>query len=175
MGVKLPSVIGSQTQEKGSNLPEPWKLRGMDTGKSLTCTGQHPPSLVERSSGVKPRTNRGLPACLPAGYVAPSRIVWEHTCGRYSCMQCDFSTASRPAMTLHLQDHRPGAPTALAPGSLHAKTQASKAEECSGMELEARGEAQAQLPPPQLHKNPTSFAPGVSQLSEGERPIFSQL
>lgn len=66
MGVRLPSVIGSQTQEKGSNLPGPWKLRGMDIGKSLICTGQHPPSLVERSSGVKPRTNRGLPACLPA-------------------------------------------------------------------------------------------------------------
>ncbi|XP_006990927.3 zinc finger protein 414 [Peromyscus maniculatus bairdii] len=133
-------------------------------------------AIWKKSQGAagSPRRPQGG-SDAPSGYVAPSCIVWEHTRGRYSCMQCDFSTASRPAMTLHLQDHRPGAPTAPAPGSLHAKIQASKAEECSGMELEARGEAQAQLPPPQLHKNPTSFAPGVSQLSEGERPIFSQL
>lgn len=53
---------------------------------------------------------------LPAGHAAPSRIVWEHTRGRYSCMQCAFSTASRPAMTLHLEDHRPVAPVAPASG-----------------------------------------------------------
>lgn len=76
-------------------------------------------------------------------------------------MQCDFSTASRPAITLHLQDHRPGASAALAPGSLPADTLAGKAEECSGMEPEARGEAWAQCPLPQLHTNPTQFAPGV--------------
>lgn len=50
------------------------------------------------------------------GHAAPSRIVWEHTRGRYSCMQCAFSTASRPAMTLHLEDHRPIAPAAPGPG-----------------------------------------------------------
>nr|XP_031293031.1 PML-RARA-regulated adapter molecule 1 isoform X3 [Camelus dromedarius] len=32
-------------------------------------------------------------------------------------MQCAFSTASRPAMTLHLEDHRPIAPATPAPGS----------------------------------------------------------
>lgn len=47
---------------------------------------------------------------LPAGHAASSRILWEHTRGRYSCMQCTFSTASRPTMTLHLEDHRSIAP-----------------------------------------------------------------
>uniref|UniRef100_A0A2K5ZCY2 Zinc finger protein 414 n=2 Tax=Cercopithecinae TaxID=9528 RepID=A0A2K5ZCY2_MANLE len=63
---------------------------------------------------------------LPAGHAAPSRIVWEHTRGRYSCMQCAFSTASRSAMTLHLEDHRPGAPAAPAPGPPHPAPLAPK-------------------------------------------------
>lgn len=77
-------------------------------------------------------------------------------------------------MTLHLQDHRPSTLTDLAPGSLRADTWAGKAEECLSMEPEARGEAQAQLPPPQLHTEPIPSAPVVSPLSEGELPVFSQ-
>ncbi|XP_074061143.1 LOW QUALITY PROTEIN: zinc finger protein 414 [Macrotis lagotis] len=48
----------------------------------------------------------------PSGHSSTSRIVWEHTRGRYTCMQCPFSTASRPAMTLHLEDHRKTPPPA---------------------------------------------------------------
>ncbi|XP_072338671.1 zinc finger protein 414 [Scyliorhinus torazame] len=36
---------------------------------------------------------------------ANSRIVWEHTRGRYSCMQCPYWSVSREEMTLHLQEH----------------------------------------------------------------------
>ncbi|XP_058137879.1 zinc finger protein 414 isoform X2 [Dasypus novemcinctus] len=68
-----------------------------------------------QGAGGSPRRPQGG-ADTPSGHAAPSRIVWEHTRGRYSCMQCAFSTASRPAMTLHLEDHRPAAPTASAPG-----------------------------------------------------------
>ncbi|NXV73907.1 ZN414 protein, partial [Atlantisia rogersi] len=39
-----------------------------------------------------------------------SRIVWEHTRGRYTCMQCPYSTASREEMTLHIEDHRKNPP-----------------------------------------------------------------
>lgn len=70
--------------------------------------------------------------------------MWEHTRGRYSCMQCTFSTASRPAMTLHLEDHRPGVPAALAPGQPRPDAPAGKAEEGGGGEgggQESRGEA----------------------------------
>lgn len=63
--------------------------------------------------------------------------MWEHTRGRYSCMQCAFSTASRPAMTLHLQDHRPGAPAGKAEGRARGE----------GGEPEAGGGADAQAPP----------------------------
>lgn len=90
---------------------------------------------------------------LLAGHAAPSRIVWEHTRGRYSCMQCAFSTASRPAMTLHLEDHRPGAPAAPASGQPRPDpdARAGKARELAGGEggvHEVRGGAEAQVPPP---------------------------
>ncbi|NXS51683.1 ZN414 protein, partial [Brachypteracias leptosomus] len=46
----------------------------------------------------------------PTGHSSTSRIVWEHTRGRYSCTQCPFSTASREEMTLHIEDHRKNPP-----------------------------------------------------------------
>ncbi|XP_038197855.1 zinc finger protein 414 isoform X1 [Arvicola amphibius] len=75
-------------------------------------------AIWKKSQGAagSPRRPQGG-SDAPSGYVAPSHIVWEHTRGCYSCMQCDFSTASRPTMTLHLQYHRPSTPTDLAPGS----------------------------------------------------------
>ncbi|XP_055473850.1 zinc finger protein 414 isoform X1 [Psammomys obesus] len=158
--------------------PAPFGLSPPRLRPFLTAAPGPPASstaIWKKSQGTagSPRRPQGG-SDAPSGFAAPSRIVWEHTRGRYSCMQCDFSTASRPTMTLHLQDHRPGAPTSLVPGFLRANIRAGKAEKCSGMELEARDEAQAQ-PPTQLHKDPTPFAPGLSQLSEGENPLFSQL
>ncbi|KAM6167008.1 LOW QUALITY PROTEIN: zinc finger protein 414 [Erethizon dorsatum] len=100
-----------------------------------------------QGAGGSPRRPQGG-SDAPSVHAAPSRIVWEHTRGRYSCMQCAFSTASRPAMTLHLQDHRPGAPAAPAPGP----------------------------PRPDAPADPTPLVPKVSQLiSEGELPVYSLL
>jgi hypothetical protein len=60
----VPAVMGSQAQEKESSLPGPWQLRGMDPGKSLICSGQRLPSMVERLSGGRLRCLQGtwLPA-----------------------------------------------------------------------------------------------------------------
>ncbi|KAM8986638.1 zinc finger protein 414-like isoform 4-T5 [Ara ararauna] len=44
------------------------------------------------------------------GHSSNSRIVWEHTRGRYTCMQCPYSSASREEMTLHIEDHRKNPP-----------------------------------------------------------------
>ncbi|XP_076977677.1 zinc finger protein 414 [Tamandua tetradactyla] len=102
-----------------------------------------------QGAGGSPRRPQGGSE-VPSGHAAPSRIVWEHTRGRYSCMQCAFSTASRPAMTLHLEDHRPTALVAPAPGP----------------------------PRPEAPADPASLAPMVSPpplLSEGECPVFSPL
>ncbi|XP_041270979.1 zinc finger protein 414-like [Onychostruthus taczanowskii] len=60
------------------------KSQGVSVSPLLPCFG----------SGVTP------------GHSSNSRIVWEHTRGRYSCTQCPFSTASREDMTLHIEDHR---------------------------------------------------------------------
>ncbi|XP_059575770.1 zinc finger protein 414 isoform X2 [Alligator mississippiensis] len=49
-------------------------------------------------------------ALLQGGHSSNSRIVWEHTRGRYTCMQCPYSTASREEMTLHIEDHRKNPP-----------------------------------------------------------------
>ncbi|NXG48096.1 ZN414 protein, partial [Psilopogon haemacephalus] len=45
-----------------------------------------------------------------AGHSSTSRIVWEHTRGRYTCMQCAYSAASRQEMTLHIEEHRKNLP-----------------------------------------------------------------
>ncbi|NXH20272.1 ZN414 protein, partial [Bucco capensis] len=53
---------------------------------------------------------------LRSDHSSNSRIVWEHTRGRYTCMQCPYSTASREEMTLHIEEHRKNLPPA--PGRL---------------------------------------------------------
>ncbi|XP_030322148.1 zinc finger protein 414 isoform X1 [Calypte anna] len=64
------------------------KSQGVSVSPLLPCFG----------SGVTP------------GHPSNSRIVWEHTRGRYTCTQCPFSTASREEMTLHIEDHRKNPP-----------------------------------------------------------------
>ncbi|KAM4657901.1 zinc finger protein 414-like isoform 2-T2 [Amazona ochrocephala] len=64
------------------------KSQGVSVSPLLPCFG----------SGVTP------------GHSSNSRIVWEHTRGRYTCMQCPYSSASREEMTLHIEDHRKNPP-----------------------------------------------------------------
>uniref|UniRef100_A0A8D0DIM1 Zinc finger protein 414 n=1 Tax=Salvator merianae TaxID=96440 RepID=A0A8D0DIM1_SALMN len=49
------------------------------------------------------------------GHSSNSRIVWEHTRGRYNCLQCSYTTASREEVTQHVEDHRknPSPPSRL--------------------------------------------------------------
>ncbi|XP_008842799.1 zinc finger protein 414 isoform X2 [Nannospalax galili] len=182
-GLRFPLLEPFTSAPTGSYLPylnpAPFGLSPSRLRPFLAAAPGPPASSTaiwkkSQGAGGSPRRPQGG-SDAPSGYAALSRIVWEHTRGRYSCMQCDFTTASRPAMTLHLQDHRPGAPAALVPGSLHANTQAAgKAEECSG-EPEARGEMEAQPPPPVPHADPTLLAPKVSPQPDGDLPVSSHL
>ncbi|KAJ8274656.1 hypothetical protein COCON_G00092810 [Conger conger] len=44
---------------------------------------------------------------ISAGQSFSSRILWEHTRGRYSCLQCGHSTPTRQEMTAHIEgQHR---------------------------------------------------------------------
>ncbi|XP_063003412.1 uncharacterized protein LOC134413212 [Elgaria multicarinata webbii] len=76
----------------------------------------HPGTYALPQAAVHNRLRPFLPAQgLPVsnavwkksqGHSSNSRIVWEHTRGRYNCMQCPYSTASREEMTQHTEDHR---------------------------------------------------------------------
>uniref|UniRef100_A0A803WBQ3 Zinc finger protein 414 n=1 Tax=Ficedula albicollis TaxID=59894 RepID=A0A803WBQ3_FICAL len=90
----------------------------------LSVRGLEPQPRGTTRLRASPGRARGDPGAIPvlpcppvlAGHSSNSRIVWEHTRGRYSCTQCPFSTASREEMTLHIEDHRKNPP----PGRLEA-------------------------------------------------------
>lgn len=78
------------------------------------CSPSHGPSasnaVWKKSQGVS--VSPLLPCFgsgVTPGHSSNSRIVWEHTRGRYTCMQCPYSTASREEMTLHIEEHRKNA------------------------------------------------------------------
>ncbi|XP_063146744.1 zinc finger protein 414 isoform X2 [Candoia aspera] len=76
----------------------------------------HPTSYALPQAAVQNRLRpflpgQGLPVSSAVwkksqGHSSNSRIVWEHTRGRYNCLQCPYSTASREEMTQHAEDHR---------------------------------------------------------------------
>ncbi|XP_060640861.2 zinc finger protein 414 [Anolis sagrei] len=76
----------------------------------------HPPGYGLSPTAVQNRLRPFLPGQgLPVsnaiwkksqGHSSNSRIVWEHTRGRYNCLQCPYSTASREEMTQHTEEHR---------------------------------------------------------------------
>ncbi|XP_051893911.1 zinc finger protein 414 [Pristis pectinata] len=75
----------------------------------------HPAPYGLPQSATQPRLRSYVPSeSLPfsnavwrktTAQSANSRIVWEHTRGRYNCMQCPYSSESREEMTLHVQEH----------------------------------------------------------------------
>ncbi|XP_042299766.1 zinc finger protein 414-like isoform X2 [Sceloporus undulatus] len=85
----------------------------------------HPQGYALPPTAVQNRLRPFLPGqALPVsnavwkksqGHSSNSRIVWEHTRGRYNCLQCPYSTASREEMTQHTEDHRknPSPPSRL--------------------------------------------------------------
>ncbi|NXI46782.1 ZN414 protein, partial [Galbula dea] len=78
------------------------------------------PPRLQRRLEEKPRCEcQPTPPMLwlRSDHSSNSRIVWEHTRGRYTCMQCPYSTASRQEMTLHIEEHRKNPPPP-APGRL---------------------------------------------------------
>ncbi|NXV06304.1 ZN414 protein, partial [Cettia cetti] len=125
----LDSVLGAAPVLGGRAVPAlraPLALRaGAAPGSAPPAAlpaGPRPPQRLQRRLEKKPRCE-----CQPTppmlwlrsdsrlvwhllGHSSNSRIVWEHTRGRYSCTQCPFSTASREEMTLHIEDHRKNPP-----------------------------------------------------------------
>ncbi|XP_072924670.1 uncharacterized protein [Hemitrygon akajei] len=75
----------------------------------------HPTPFGLPQSATQPRLGSYVPSeSLPfsnavwrktTAQSANSRIEWEHTRGRYNCMQCPYSSEAREEMILHIQDH----------------------------------------------------------------------
>ncbi|NXO94519.1 ZN414 protein, partial [Certhia brachydactyla] len=118
----LDSVLGATPVLGAGAVPV---LRAPLALRAGAAPGSAPPAALPAGPRPPQRLQRRLeekPSSLPSpsrfwGHSSNSRIVWEHTRGRYSCTQCPFSTASREEMTLHIEDHRKNPP----PGRLEAE------------------------------------------------------
>ncbi|NWR07035.1 ZN414 protein, partial [Paradoxornis webbianus] len=119
----LDSVLGAAPVLGARALPAlraPLALRaGAAPGSAPPAAlpaGPRPPQRLQRRLEEKPRCEcQPTPPMLwlrsdSRWHSSNSRIVWEHTRGRYSCTQCPFSAASREEMTLHIEDHRKNPP-----------------------------------------------------------------
>ncbi|KAG7456519.1 hypothetical protein MATL_G00236800 [Megalops atlanticus] len=84
-------------------LADPW----------LASVPYHPITAAALSSSRPPPSrppSRAEAACLGGaqGQSFSSRILWEHTRGRYSCLQCGHCTPSRQEMTAHIEGQHRG-------------------------------------------------------------------
>lgn len=103
-----PSQFGSSPlrfagQSHGASMPGHFLPYVHPTSYSM------PQSVVQQRLGPYVPNQAGLPASNAVwkknqGQSFNSRIVWEHTRGRYNCLQCSHSTPSREEMTLHIEE-----------------------------------------------------------------------
>ncbi|MGH0143984.1 UNVERIFIED_CONTAM: hypothetical protein FKN15_038914 [Acipenser sinensis] len=103
----------------------PLRFAGQSHGASMSghflpyvhpTSSSMPQSVVQQRLGAYVPNQAGLPASNAVwkknqGEMRGlrkvsnrSRIVWEHTRGRYNCLQCSHSTPSREEMTLHIEE-----------------------------------------------------------------------
>ncbi|XP_068566850.1 zinc finger protein 414 [Cebidichthys violaceus] len=77
-------------------------------GQHLTQTGC--PEPVHPAPGPAPRSPPGSAAVWKKGQGAACsrRILWEHTKGRYTCVQCGHTVANRKEMTHHISSKHSG-------------------------------------------------------------------
>ncbi|XP_017346821.1 zinc finger protein 414 isoform X1 [Ictalurus punctatus] len=106
-----------------SPAPDPEPQRSPRPGPVGIVTSL--PQTTPGSNAVWRKNQADLPAPILHRWNSPqalsreevqsfnSRILWEHTRGRYSCLQCGYSTPERKEMTAHIEgQHRsPGAKT----------------------------------------------------------------
>ncbi|XP_041647654.1 zinc finger protein 414 [Cheilinus undulatus] len=81
-------------------LPETWGQQQAQTGSS------EPPQPAPASAPQSPsssavwRKNQAL--------TSNRRVLWEHTRGRYTCIQCGFTVTNRKDMTQHINSQHSG-------------------------------------------------------------------
>ncbi|XP_035277939.1 zinc finger protein 414 isoform X1 [Anguilla anguilla] len=98
------SIIPSATPPS----PLPYSPLASSSPPTPAAPGQRPGRPVAPASPAPP-TPPGSNAVWKKnqGQSFSSRILWEHTRGRYSCLQCGHSTPTRQEMTAHIEgQHR---------------------------------------------------------------------
>ncbi|NXT29687.1 ZN414 protein, partial [Syrrhaptes paradoxus] len=115
--IVLDSVLGAPPLLDAGTLPllrAPFALRLAPAPGAASPPALRAPPRLQRRLEEKPRCERQPPPPMlwlrSEHRSVCSRIVWEHTRGRYSCTQCPYSTASREEVTLHIEDHRKNPP-----------------------------------------------------------------
>ncbi|XP_028257882.1 zinc finger protein 414 [Parambassis ranga] len=65
------------------------------------------PEPIHTASGFAPHSPPGLSAVWKKsqGITCNRRILWEHTRGRYTCVQCYHTVTNRKEMTQHISSH----------------------------------------------------------------------
>ncbi|XP_047436551.1 zinc finger protein 414 [Mugil cephalus] len=95
-----------------SNLPPPGNLDPKAAPEVPDAQGHHQtqnrsPESVCPAAGSAPRSPPGSPAIWKKsqGMACSRRILWEHTRGRYTCVQCGHVVTNRKDMTQHISSH----------------------------------------------------------------------
>ncbi|XP_017275138.1 zinc finger protein 414 [Kryptolebias marmoratus] len=100
---------------KGSDPPN---VQSQQQPPSRSAVGAHPgpgtAALSPPGSSAVWKKNQGL-SCS-------RRVLWEHTRGRYTCVQCGHTTTNRKAMTQHINGQHSGTKAAEDTGSSAANT-----------------------------------------------------
>ncbi|XP_054471412.1 zinc finger protein 414 [Anoplopoma fimbria] len=99
-----------------SDQPQPLNLDGPKAAQdAMDAQGQHltqtrSPDRVNPAPGPAPRSPPGFAAVWKkgSGTACSRRILWEHTKGRYTCVQCGHAVSNRKEMTHHISSKHSG-------------------------------------------------------------------
>ncbi|KAM8762234.1 zinc finger protein 414 [Acanthopagrus schlegelii] len=101
--------VAPQPQLKKVAVPHSLNIVGPSAAPDLADNqGQH--QTQTRSPGSAPHSPPGSSAVWKKnqGMACNRRILWEHTKGRYTCVQCGHSVTNRKEMTQHINTHHSG-------------------------------------------------------------------
>ncbi|XP_030581024.1 zinc finger protein 414 isoform X2 [Archocentrus centrarchus] len=110
-GLPLPETSSQQTlMEKAPNIPPSLNMDGSQANPDPPdFQGQHQtqtrsPEPIHPSPVSTPHSPPGLSAVWKKnqGVAYSRRILWEHTRGRYTCVQCGHMVTNRKEMTQHI-------------------------------------------------------------------------
>uniref|UniRef100_A0A1A8LGS2 Zinc finger protein 414 n=1 Tax=Nothobranchius pienaari TaxID=704102 RepID=A0A1A8LGS2_9TELE len=106
-----PPILPLQEPVPLPSGPSPTPSQDSDTPEAQSrTTGPFPPVLHSPpGSSAVWKKNQGT-SCN-------RRVLWEHTRGRYTCVQCGHKVTNRKEMTQHINSHHSGTKVARDPGN----------------------------------------------------------